>query len=464
MEEGGVIARSLISSHELVDETTTGSSSLTFRLIFSSLIIVLGSYIAGVAMGFSSPVESQILDDLGLSLAEYSLFGSALTIGQLIGAALCGKIADVIGRRGAIWFSSSFCTLGWVAIGLSKSAWSLDLGRFLMGIAVGVIHYVVSVYVAEIAPKNLRGALVSVNSLMIAVGMSITYIIGSLCHWRTLALISLIPCLIQFIGAFFIPESPRWLAKVGREKELEVALKQLRGKNADVSDERAEIIDFTRNCDRVAEGGIKVLFQRKYAFSIIVGVGLMVPLHLGGFVGYAYYLSLILESAGMSSEVGSVATSIAQILMGICGLVLVDKCGRRPLLLVSCSMLCSGSLLTGLSFLLKGYHLGKEITPVLVVFSSLALGMGGIPWMIMAEIFPVNIKGSAGSLVSMMSSIESIIVAYTFNFLFEWNSAGVFFIYATVAAFGLIFISKLVPETKGRTLEEIQASLIDQKW
>ncbi|XP_057998792.1 putative sugar transporter ERD6-like 13 [Hevea brasiliensis] len=361
-------------------------------------------------------------------------------------------------------------------LSLAASAWSLDLGRLLMGVGIGILAYVLPVYIAEITPKNFGGAFVSLIMVHVTnaeyelcFGISVTYVIGSVCDWRILALLGTIPCLIQLLGllgAFFIPESPRWLAKVGGEKELKVALQSLRGKNADISQEAAEIIDYTQNFNQTSEDGIKELFQRKYALAIIVGVGLMAVLQFGGLNGYSYYLSSILESAGFPSSVGSVAASIVQIVMNICSLFLIDKFGRRPLLLVSTSGCCLGSLVTGLSFLLQGYHLGKEITPILalagilVFIGSVSIGLGGIPWIMVAEIFPVNVKGSAGSLVNLFSWSGSWIVAYTFNYLFEWSSAGVFLIYAIIADLGVVFVANLVPETKGRALEEIQASLI----
>ncbi|XP_043815391.1 putative sugar transporter ERD6-like 13 isoform X3 [Manihot esculenta] len=421
-----------------------GGSSVTFTLVFTALILVCGFYIYGNAMGYSSPAESGILDELSLSLAAYSLFGSILTIGGLIGALSCGKMADLIGRRSALWVSDALCLIGWLAISFSK----------------------IPIYVAEITPKNFRGAFTLLIALMMGSGISVTFIIGSVCNWRILALIGTIPCVVQLIGAFFIPESPRWLAKVGREKDLKLALQRLRGKNADISQEAAEIIDYTQDCNQTSEDGIKELFQRKYALAITVGVGLMAILQFGGLNGYTYYFSSILESAGFPSSVGSVVASIVQIVMNICSLFLIDNFGRRPLLLVSTSGCCLGSFTTGLSFLLQSFHLGNEITPILAIagilvfIGSVSIGLGGIPLIIMAEIFPVNVKGPAGSLVNLFSWAGSWIVAYTFNYLFEWSSAGVFFIYAMIAGLGVIFVAKLVPETKGRALEEIQASLI----
>ncbi|XP_040935777.1 sugar transporter ERD6-like 15 [Gossypium hirsutum] len=149
----------------------------------------------------------------------------------------------------------------------------------------------------------------------------------------------------------------------------------------------------------------------------------------------------------------------------IVGASLIDKFGRRALLLVSSAGLCFGSFLTGISFLLQGHHLWRGETRILALISiwvymgSYQAGMEGIPWLIVAEIFPINVKGAAGSLAGLTGNICSWTVSYSFNFLFQWSSAGTFFIYSAICGVCVIFIAKMVPEAKGRTLEEIQASL-----
>ncbi|KAL5995807.1 hypothetical protein ACLOJK_025877 [Asimina triloba] len=268
-------------------------------------------------VGYSSPAELGIMKDLNLTLSEYSLFGSILTIGAMIGAIMSGRIADFLGRKAAMGVSDIFCVAGWLGIFFSE----------------------VPVYIAEITPKNLRGAFTTVHQafivvesllmfqLMICIGVSLTYILGTIVRWRILSLIGIIPSMIQILGLFFIPESPRWLANAGRQKDFESALRMLRGKDADISDEVAEI----------------------------------------------------------------------RIPMTTLGVLLMDKSGRRPLLMVY----------TG----------------------SFSLGMGGIPWVIMSE----------RNIVSDIS--------------------GTFFMFAGVCGVTVLFVAKLVPETKNRTLEEIQASM-----
>ncbi|CAK9167481.1 unnamed protein product [Ilex paraguariensis] len=419
-------------------------------------------------VGYSSPAQSGIIDDFGISLAEYAVFGSILTIGAMVGAVMSGKIADLIGRRGTMGFSDIFCLIGWLAIVFAKGSWWLNLGRLSIGYGIGLLSYVViavPVYIAEITPKDLRGAFAATNQLMICCGVSVMYLIGTVISWRTLALIGTIPCILQLLGLFIIPESPRWLAKKTRGKDCEAALQRLRGNNANISEEAAEIRDYIETLQRLSDSRMLELFNRKYTHSLIVGVGLMVLQQFGGVNAIAYYASAIFVSAGFSSGIGSIAMVFVQVPVTLLGVLLMDKTGRRPLLMVSAAGTCLGCFLIGLSFLLQDLQLWKDFSPVLalggvLVFTgSFSLGMGGVPWVIMAEIFPMNVKGVAGSLVTVVNWFGSWIISYTFNFLMEWSSEGIFFIFSIICALTILFVAKLVPETKGRTLEEIQASM-----
>ncbi|PSS10164.1 Sugar transporter ERD6-like [Actinidia chinensis var. chinensis] len=443
----------------------SSSSSATAVVVLSTLVAVFGSFVFGSAVGFSSPAQSGIMDDLGLSVAEYSVFGSIVTVGAMFGAVMSGKIADLFGRRGTMGFAEVFCTIGWIAIVLSKEALWLDLGRLSLGYGIGLLSYVVPVYIAEITPKNVRGGFTTVNQLMICCGVSAMYVIGVLVTWRILAVIGAIPSLLQILGLFFIPESPRWLAKNDRWLDCEAALQRLRGRKAYISKEAAEIRDSTEAIEQLSEAKLLDLFQRKYTHSLITGVGLMVLQQFGGVSAIASYASAIFQSAGFSSRVGTLGMVAVQVPMTMLGVLLMDRSGRRPLLMISAAGTCLGSFLSGLSFLLQDLHVWKDFTPIMalsgvLVFSgSFSLGMGGIPWVIMSEIFPINVKGLAGSLITVVSWLGSWIISYAFNFLMDWSSAGTFFMFASIGGLTVLFVDKLVPETKGQTLEEIQASM-----
>ncbi|KAH9688808.1 MFS domain-containing protein [Citrus sinensis] len=410
-------------------------SSATPAVILSTLVAICGSVAYGCSVGYSSPVEAGITADLGLSLIEdvwslylglfligievglmayadannlvvadlpaipcivqvlrfffipesprrlYSVFGSVMTIGAISGSLINGKIADLTGRR---------C-----------DAWSLYLGRCSLGIGLELMTYVIPIYIAEITPKNVRGAFTAANQLLVASGLSVIYLVGTVVSWRALALIAAVPCLLQVVGLFFIPESPRWL----------------------------------------------------------VGVGLMVMQPLVGSAAIACYASYIFAAADL-------LTAIIQLPAIVASVLLTDKSGRRPLLLASDIGTCLSLSIIALAFCLQDTNHWNEVTPVLAYigimgFSVLySVGIGGLPSVIMSEIFPINIKGSVGSLVIQLHNCSSWIVTYTFLSMMEWSTTGTFSIFWVICAAAVLFVVFLVPETKGQTLEEIQISII----
>ncbi|KAH7856863.1 hypothetical protein Vadar_006354 [Vaccinium darrowii] len=412
------------------DESETSSENGSIGMVlFSTAVAVCGSFEFGSCVGFSSPTQSAIRADLNLSLSEYSMFGSILTIGAMIAAVTSGRISDSIGRKGAMRFSAVCCIAGWLAVYFAMGTLLLDVGRFLTGYGIGIFSFVVPVFVAEIAPKNLRGGLTTLNQLMIVIGSSMSFLIGTIITWRSLALIGLVPCIVILFGLFFIPESPRWLAKVGKMEEFEAALQKLRGNDANVSREAAEIQAYIEDLQSLPKSRVLDLFHRKYIRSVIIGVGLMVFQQFGGINGVSFYVSETFEAAGIPGEVGTVAYAIIQVPVTLLGAILMDKSGRRPLLMVSSTGTCLGCVLTGTSFFLAGHGLFLGWVPILaasgilVYIASFSIGMGAVPWVIMSEIFPLHVKGVAGSLVVLVNWLGAWAVSYTFNFLMSWSSS-----------------------------------------
>jgi SP family sugar porter-like MFS transporter len=344
-----------------------GDGSLAM-VIASTGVAVLGSFVFGVSIGYSAPTQSKIREDLQLSLSEYSVFGSIITIGAMIGAVASGHLADISGRKGAMRTSALVCIVGWLAIFFAQGAVSLDFGRFCTGFGVGVFSYVVPVFIAEIAPKALRGGLTTLNQLLVCTGLSVTYIVGTMVTWRMLVIAGLVPSIILIVGLSFIPESPRWLAKVGRQKEFEIALQRLRGKDADVSIEAAEIKEFIETIENLPKAGVQDLFNRAYIRPVIVGVGLMVFQQFVGINGILFYASETFVSAGFASgDLGTILMGCIQAPITAVGALLMDRSGRRPLLLISTSGLLIGSLMSAVSFYLKIHGLFLEQVPIIAL-------------------------------------------------------------------------------------------------
>ncbi|XP_020876638.1 sugar transporter ERD6-like 14 isoform X2 [Arabidopsis lyrata subsp. lyrata] len=433
-------------SSSLVSEISNASTR-PFVLAFT--VGSCGALSFGCIVGYTAPTQTSIMKDLNLSIADFSFFGSILTVGLIVGALICGKLADLVGRVYDVWL--------------------LDLGRLLQGISVGISSYLGPIYISELAPRNLRGAASSLMQLFVGVGISVFYALGTVLAWRNLAILGSIPSLVVLPLLFFVPESPRWLAKVGREKEVEGVLLSLRGAKSDVSDEAAAILEYTKHVEQqdVDSRGFFKLFQRKYALPLTIGVVLISVPQLGGLNGYTFYTDTIFTSTGVSSDVGFILTSIVQMFGGILGVLLIDISGRRSLLLVSQAGMFLGCLATAISFFLQKNNCWEKGTPILalisvmVYFGSYGLGMGPIPWIIASEIYPVDVKGAAGTVCNLTTSISSWLVTYSFNFLLQWSSTGTFMMFATVMGLGFVFTAKLVPETKGKSLEEIQSVFTD---
>ncbi|XP_052625171.1 sugar transporter ERD6-like 16 [Lactuca sativa] len=366
----------------------------------------------------------------------------------------------------AMALSSVFCVAGWLAIYFAMGAVSLDTGRFFTGYGIGIFSYVVPIYIAEISPKELRGGLTTINQLMIVTGSSISFLVGTVVTWRSLALIGIVPPVLLVIGLMFIPESPRWLAKVGREVEFQSSLRQLRGAKANISAEADEIHETIINLQKLPQAGVLDLFDARYIKPVIIGVGLMVCQQWCGINGIGFYASEIFKTAGFASgKSGTIAYALIQIPITIVGMILLDISGRRILLLVSSCGTCLGVFLTGTAFYFMGQAKFLGWAPllaasgVLVFIAAFSIGMGAVPWLIMSEIFPLHIKGAAGSLVVLVNWLGAWVVSYSFNFLINWSPEGTFWLFSGFGIITIVFVVKMVPETKGKSLEEIQATI-----
>ncbi|CAH2036811.1 unnamed protein product [Thlaspi arvense] len=402
------------------------------------LIVALGPIQFGFTCGYSSPTQAAITKDLGLTVSE---------------SLMIAAIPNII---------------GWLSISFAKDTSFLYMGRLLEGFGVGIISYTVPVYIAEIAPQNMRGALGSVNQLSVTIGIMLAYLLGLFVPWRILAVLGVLPCTLLIPGLFFIPESPRWLAKMGLTDDFETSLQVLRGFDTDITIEVNEIKRSVASSGKRSAIRFVDLKRRRYYFPLMVGIGLLVLQQLGGINGVLFYSSTIFESAGVSSSnVATFGVGAVQVIATAVATWLVDKSGRRLLLMISSIGMTISLVIVAAAFFLKEfvspdsqmYNILSMVSVVGVVAMVIAcsLGMGPIPWLIMSEILPVNIKGLAGSIATLANWFVSWLVTMTANMLLAWSSGGTFTLYALVCGFTVAFVSLWVPETKGKTLEEIQA-------
>ncbi|CAL0322395.1 unnamed protein product [Lupinus luteus] len=447
------------SAHALRD-----SSISVFACV---LIVALGPIQFGFTAGYTSPTQSAIVNDLGLSVSEFSLFGSLSNVGAMVGAIASGQIAEYIGRKGSLMIASIPNIIGWLFISFAKDTSFLYMGRLLEGFGVGIISYTVPVYIAEISPQNLRGRLVSVNQLSVTIGIMLAYLLGIFVEWRILAVLGVLPCTLLIPALFFIPESPRWLAKMGMTNEFETSLQVLRGFDTDISIEVNEIKRSLAPTNKSTTIRFAELGHRRYWLPLMIGIGLLILQQLSGINGVLFYSSTIFQIAGISSsDVATFGVGAVQVLATCVTLWLADRAGRRLLLIVSSSAMTFSLLVVAISFYVKDYtpedsSLSRilsllSVVGVVAMVIAFSLGLGAIPWIIMSEILPINIKGLAGSVATLANWLFSWLVTLTANMLLHWSSGGTFTLYTVICALTVWFVAKWVPETKGKTLEEIQ--------
>ncbi|MCD7456061.1 hypothetical protein HAX54_030562 [Datura stramonium] len=276
----------------------------------------------------------------------------------------------------------------------------------------------------------------------------------------------MLPCLALIPGLFFIPESPRWLAKMGLTEDFETSLQVLRGFDADISVEVNEIKRAVASTTRKSTNRFADLKQRRYWLPLMIGIGLLVLQQLGGTNGVIFYSSNIFLSAGISSSnAATFGVGAIQVVATAVATWLVDKTGRRLLLIVSSSGMAVSLLIVAVAFFLKGFVdedstlygvLGIiSVVGVVLMIVAFSLGMGPIPWLIMSQ---VKIKGLAGSVAALTNWFFSWVITATAPLLLAWSSGGTFTLYTLMCAFTVAFVAIWVPETKGKTLEEIQFS------
>ncbi len=428
--------------------------------VFSALGGLLFGYDTGVISGAILFIEQEF----ALSNLYIGIVVSAVLIGAVLGAAVGGDLADHFGRRKMMLVSAIVFALGAMGTSAAPSIFLLVLGRIIVGVAIGIASEVAPLYISEVAPAEMRGSLVSLNQLAITVGIVVSYLVdyslSPISGWRYMLLLAIIPAAILGFGMIRMPDSPRWLVKHRETDEARRVLMQIRG-NTNVENELDEIQKGLNQ----QKAGRSELLNPLVKPALMIGVLLAIFQQVTGINTVIYYAPKIFQFAGITS---SSAAIFATLLVGlvnvaftVAAIVLMDRVGRRPLLLVGLAGMVLSLFLLGISFYLSNVStiLGSFATASLMVYvASFAIGLGPVFWLLVSEIYPLKVRGLAMSLASEANWGSNLIIALTFLTLIQLLSiSGTFWFYAVVGVLAWIFAYRLVPETKGRTLEEIES-------
>lgn len=436
-------------------------------LIISAGITALG----GLLFGYDTGVVSGALLFLQTSFGKLSSFDkelvtSLLLVGAAFGALGAGRLADRIGRRPTILLTAAVFVAGVLGAALTPAFWLLIVMRFVIGLAVGSASMTVPLFIGELAPPKFRGALVSLNQLAITTGILVSYLIdywlSASQNWRLMFGLAAIPAVVLFLGTLVQPESPHWLVSNGREEDGRRVLARYR----DPAEIDAEVRDVqrVRNEERRAPS----LLAPEVRPVLILGVTLAVLQQVTGINTVIYYAPTLLHGAGLGNSASLLANVVnggVNVGMTLVAIRLLDRVGRRPLLITGTSGMVVGMLIVGSSFAIGGSRLGGgyalvAIAGLLVYTGSFAIGLGPVFWLLIAEIYPQHIRGPAMSVATLANWTANFVVTVSFlTLLSAIGGTGAFFLFGFLALVGLIYMIKRVPETKDLSLAEIQVQI-----
>ncbi|MBX0349186.1 sugar porter family MFS transporter [Haloarcula pellucida] len=436
------------------------------RFIYlTSALAALNGLLFGFDTGIISGAFLYINDTFTMSPLVEGIVMSGAMAGAALGAAVGGKLADRLGRRRLILLGAGVFFVGSLTMAIAPSVPVLVAGRLIDGVAIGFASIVGPLYISEIAPPRIRGALTSLNQLMVTVGILASYFVNyafaDAGAWRWMLGTGMIPAVILAVGMLKMPESPRWLFEHGRKDEAEAVLQRTR--QGDVDEELEEIAE---TVSKQSGTGVRELLKPWLRPALIVGLGLAVFQQITGINAVIYYAPTILESTGFGSTTSILATvgiGVINVVMTVVAIALIDRVGRRLLLQVGIGGMVVTLGVLGTVFYLPGFGgaLGWIATASLMLFVAFfAIGLGPVFWLLISEIYPLAVRGSAMGTVTVANWGANLLVSLTFPML----TAGVgkpstFWLFGACSLVALLFTYRLVPETKGRSLEAIEADL-----
>ncbi|MGL5635054.1 MAG: sugar porter family MFS transporter [Sarcina sp.] len=453
------------------------SFKLNSNIIF--LIGALGGLLFGFDTGIISGASPLIQKSLQLTVGEISFVTSAVLIGSAIGALTVGGLSDKFGRKKLLFIASILFIVGSLMSAFAPDFIVIVTARIILGLAVGAASALTPAYLAELAPKERRGSLETLFQLMITAGILLAYIanLGFLNHniagwadWRWMLASALIPAIALFIGSIVLPESPRYLISAGDPEKSHSVLIQLRPNysSTQITDELNEI---KKAHAQEHKGGVKELFRIAKP-ALVAAIGIMLFQQLVGINSVIYYLpQVFIKGFHFSDSLAiwiSVGIGIVNFVSTIIATLIMDKFPRKKLLIF-------GAIVMGVSLgilSIINYTMSIESAAVFTIvligiyIFAFAISWGPIAWVLIGEIFPLSVRGAGASFGSAANWIGNFIVTQFFLIilaLFHNNVGGPFGIFAVFSFLAIPFVIYCIPETHGKSLEQIESELLDRK-
>jgi major inositol transporter-like SP family MFS transporter len=441
-------------------------------LIKLTAISTLGGLLFGYDTGVISGALLYMRDDLALtSVTEAIVVSSLLFPGAALGALLGGKMADSLGRRGALFVCAGLFLFGALITAVAPNVTIMVIGRILLGFGVGAAATVCPLYLAEMAPVHKRGRMVTINELMIVTGQFLAFATNAILDaliedpnvWRWMLAVATIPAVALFIGLFFLPDSPRWLAVRGRLDETRRVLDRSRDP-AEAAEEYNIIAEHAKR-DLAEDKGAAMRDLRAYPWmrrTLWIGCGLATVQQATGINTVNYYAPTILESTGLGASASLILTvtvGVVAIIGTILGIILLGYINRRPLLLTGFIGVAAGHAVLALSFMLSesGFRSYLILAAMLLVVFFVQTFIGTLVWLLLSEIFPMTIRGFAMGIAVFVLWTVNAAISFAFPPLVAaLGATATFGLFALVNVGSIMFVKKFAPETRGRSLEELE--------
>jgi sugar porter (SP) family MFS transporter len=430
-------------------------------VIFVTVVAAIGGLLFGFDTAIVAGATRYLKDQFALTSLEEGWAVSVVLIGCMFGAGFAGAISDRIGRRRFMLVSAVLFFASAIGCALPQNVLQFVIFRFVGGLGIGSASILAPLYIAEISPARMRGALVSVNQMAIVTGILIAYFVNWVfagvgpANWRWMYGVGTVPAVAFFILLFGVPESPRWLVKRGRESEAERVLTRVDGAAAAAAEVRS-----IRETIKLEKGSFAELFRSGFRRPLLIACVLAIFQQITGINAVLYYAPRIFERAGferVSAICQSTIVGLVNMLFTIVAIVLVDRVGRKPLLLIAAAGMAVSQFLLGFAFNLQSLSGSAILAVILLYIAFFAMAMGPIVWVVMSEIFPTRLRGSAMAIATVILWLSDFAVTLTFPVISDrLNESTAFWIYAAMCAIDFVFMLAVLPETKGKTLEEIE--------